>query len=149
VIHEQARLFHAEYQHDCCRVVLKPPPPARGRERIPRLWARIRRRQVGEPYECGQWCGHPGDCTWWTPGGYLPPPLITPIDWLAARVRSRWPWQRCPLCGAWATGSDACPTLVVYGDAENAERDEIRWEFGPCGCEGREIVDDGAAPGSE
>jgi len=74
--------------------------------------------------------------------------LITPLDWLAVG----WPgWgsmrlvRCCPICGGGfppVFGSIACDfEHVVYGDAENAERDEDRWEFQPCGCVGREIVE--------
>ncbi len=104
----------------------------------------------GDPYwRCGQGWNHKGECTWWTPGGYLPRSLITPLAWLAAG-RLPWPWRgRCPLCGAPIGESRAEFTLAIYCDAENAERDELRWTFRPCGCEGRELVEKNeAAPGS-
>lgn len=141
---------HGERQ--CWAVALRPPPPACGRERIHRLWARLRNRRLGEPYECGQLHGHGGECTWFTPGGYLPPPLITELDWFDASWRARrLPWwvQLCPACKARVDQVDSEASLVIYCDADSAERDEIRWTFSPCGCEGREIVENDATPGSD
>jgi hypothetical protein len=124
VIYGSVRLGHPTGEHQCCRVA----------------W-------LDGGYErCGLLCLHDGDCMSRTPGGYLGPPLITPLTWLAARMRSRWPWMRCPLCGEWLNGSEWWPTYVTYADVEEPEREEVRWEFWPCGCEGREIVEDETAP---
>lgn len=108
---------HTDFvEHGCCRVV----------------------DHDGEPWQCGQYCGHDGGCTWFTPGSYLPPPLIGPLAWLAVSGRSPWPWRRwCPLCGE-PVGSVTCePTTAMY---EDEIRSEVRWEFQPCGCEGRELA---------
>lgn len=129
--------------HQCFGVAFRPLPPARGRERLHGLWARLRRRRLGEPYQCGQLHGHAGDCTWFTPGGYLPAPLITALDWFDARWQARGlPWWHslCPMCGQRTTMETGERTLFIYCDAENAERDEVRWEFQPCGCTGREVT---------
>lgn len=119
--YERVRLGHPDYEHGCCRVTPGPD---------------------GDPWRCGQFCGHDSDCTWWTPGGYLPPRLITALDWFDAGWRGRMPGRSfcCPICRLRVDTAYGYPGITVYGDAENAERDEIRWEFRPCGCEGREIA---------
>ena len=122
-MYEYVRLGHPDGEHPCCRVAWRDD----------------------EPYQCGQWCGHDGDCTWWTPGGYLPPPLITPLAWLAVgwpHWGPLWRVRCCPICGAGVRDIRAEFTRAIYCDAENAERDEVRWEFGPCGCVGRELAVD-------
>lgn len=107
----------------------------------------------GDLYACGlaDW-DHDGECVWFVPGGYLPPPLITPLDWLDAGWKGPWSpgwrWQ-CPICRTPGDTAYSEPTLAIYGDAEDAERNEIRWEFRPCGCEGREFAGDDATPGSD
>lgn len=84
------------------------------------------------------------------PGGYLAPPLITPIALFDAGWDDGKPWLlRCPLCGDGIYSAYKERTLVIYDDAEDAERDEVRWEIRPCGCVGREIVENEAAPGSD
>jgi len=110
------------------------------------LVARLRKRSYGDPYQCGQLHEHPGDCTWWTPGDYLPPPLMPPwTDTVGRTVLC--PVCRSPVC-EWAGG----PTTVVYGSTGDGTgmgevREEVRWEFGPCGCEARELVTPPSAPG--
>ena len=114
---------HADLpEHGCCRIAEGPD---------------------GEPCYCGQYCGHVGDCTWWTPGGYLSPRLITPLDWFDAGWPGEgplWRIRRCPMCGAGVSFCSGDFSHVIYCDAEDAERDGVRWAFEPCGCEGRELL---------
>jgi len=111
---------------------------------------------VADPEECtqcGLWCGHDGDHVPYTPGDYLPAPLLHPLD-IAAIVL--WGAKRCPLCKTsvefqpWAnvvTGwSCEGPTQVwrLTGPPAWAVGPEWQWEyawrFEPCGCEGRELL---------
>jgi hypothetical protein len=106
----------------------------------------------GALYACGldDW-DHSGPCTWWTPGSYLAPRLITPLDWLAVGWPGAGPLWRvrcCPACGAGVSYISGEFQHMIYCDAGNAERDEIHWRFEPCGCEGRELTQGETTPGS-
>jgi hypothetical protein len=101
--------------------------------------------------QCGLWCGHDGDHVPYTPGDYLPPPIIGLLDLLRLQQRP-WPHWVCPLCGAHADhiSCDAPFSVQRDGDgnaswyAPGAIRVDIEcaWRFEPCGCEGREILSD-------
>jgi hypothetical protein len=123
---EHMRLFDGE-QHQCCWVV--------GTE------------------QCGLWCCHDGDHTADRVGDYLPMamPIIHPLDLLRLRL-SRWPWRdmACLLCGTrsgppwWTFGYTTVLEGVVgrfYGE-ETTLSTERHWRFEPCGCEGREILEE-------
>lgn len=99
----------------------------------------------GGYYACGlaDW-DHDGDCVWFVPGDYLPPPLLHPLDAFNAGLhRPPWWWMaRCPLCGSGLTFQEAEFTTVTYVGDE--VREELRWRFEPCGCVARELF--AAAP---
>lgn len=93
--------------------------------------------------ECGLWCGHEGDDhVPFTPGIYLPPPILTPIDRLVLAATRR--FMRCPGCGARA---DCCTVRldVFHRVIDDAARlftgTETHWTFDPCGCTLRELHD--------
>lgn len=144
--------MHADLpEHGCCRITLKPPPPARGWERLHRLWMRARRRPVGEPWNCGQLCGHPGNCAWWTPGDYLilAPPILHPLDPLPGWGSTA---RRCPGCGRGVSGVELGAALWVVRDGRCAAAysqprpgasHEAALRFDPCGCEFRQILPGG------
>lgn len=94
----------------------------------------------GEDCEpCGLWCGHDGDHIPYMPGAYLPPPLIGPLDVLPVALRTA---GRCPLCRKRVDEYRAEEMLAFrdVGDGWRGPEREIEWRFGPCGCEGREIL---------
>ncbi|MFI9005092.1 hypothetical protein [Streptomyces sp. NPDC053541] len=86
---------------------------------------------------CGLDRGHDGDHLPYVPGGYLPPPLLTPLDLLGLVRQAR---PACPLCGARVTSIWCDGPVVVYRELEDVGSTECEWSFGPCGCKGREIV---------
>lgn len=114
-------------EHRCCRLTLGP-----GRE---------------PGYQCGQYCGHRSDCTWFVPGEYLPPPLLRALDPRGIR-------EQCPVCGSWVNSvgvEDALWWLrdegwsCAYAEPTPGATFEALWRFGPCGCEAREILHDTAS----
>lgn len=96
--------------------------------------------------QCGLWCGHDGDHLPFTPGGYLPPPMLHPLDiLLLSRTRA----PRCPVCGIRLRLGDFGYEWEVthafrhFEDGQWGEPElEIDWWFGPCGHEVREILPD-------
>lgn len=92
-------------------------------------------------YPCGLEWGHDGDHTWYTPGDYLPPPLIHPLAFYDAGWLRGWQPRRCPLCGRSLWNAAAENTHVFYGSTDEC-RHELRYQFSPCGCEGRVTIDD-------
>lgn len=111
---------HFARQHGCCWVV--------GAER------------------CGLWCGHRGDHLGYVPGEYLLPPLIGPLDVLRLRFRV----LRCPVCGwapkrrRWEFNASVLSPVAWWrrddgGDLQMTQG--ASWQFDPCGCEGREILE--------
>ena len=123
---EHMRLFDGE-QHYCCCVV--------------------------DNEQCGLWCCHDGDHTADRVGDYLPMamPIIHPLNLLRLRL-APWPWRdmACPLCGTragppwWTFGYTTVLEGVVgrfYGE-ETTLSTERHWRFEPCGCEGREILEE-------
>lgn len=124
---------HFANQHQCCRIA----DPTRYRR-------------------CGLWCGHDGDHVPYTPGDYLQPPLLHPLD----RIRLLFLGDdRCPLCGAWAgfqpwssrvtgwtcTVEPRRRQLPRGPSAYIVSKKEWRWEhrfqFDPCGCVGVEMLE--------
>lgn len=104
---------------------------------------------------CGLLYGHQGACTRWMPGGYLPLPILHPLDWLLVRIRMRSGVRLCPRgCSPvrrWRTmwrehisdlTSIWCgpPTQTHYlmDEQPHVELESIV-RFEPCGCEFREI----------
>lgn len=124
-------------------------PTGRRLDPLLALFARIRQRPYGEPYQCGLLHGHGGRCVWFTAGGYLKlaPPILHPLDPLPGpRVGS----PDCPACGrpvfgmesdgeVWVLrdeGSEiACGQPVPGGSHERT----LRFD---CGCEFRELPPD-------
>lgn len=92
---------------------------------------------------CGLWCGHDGDHLPYTPGDYLPEPILHPLDLLLRRPGV----LRCPICGSVDKTWGLC-FGVEFGLISRQVGDEIHlstegiWRFEPCGCEGREILPD-------
>ncbi|MGW1744571.1 hypothetical protein ACWCRD_02915 [Streptomyces sp. NPDC002092] len=121
-------LRHYDQQHQCCVV-------------------------AAEGDRCGLWCGHDADHVPYTPGDYLPTPLLHPLDVAAILL---WGFKRCPLCKAsvafrpWGNVVTGwyCegPTQVwrLTGPPAWVVGPEWQWEyawrFEPCGCEGRELL---------
>lgn len=94
---------------------------------------------VTEREQCGLWCGHDGECLPYVAGGYLPEPLLHPLDLLRLRLTPWWRW-RCPLCGADVRRLDQEPEAVARQDGDGwRESDEAAWRFWPCGCRAREV----------
>ena len=89
--------------------------------------------------QCGLWCGHDADHVPYTPGAYLPPPLISPLDVLPVNLRRP---ERCPLCQRWVDVYSSEETLAFrdIGDGWREPEHEGTWRFEPCGCEGRELL---------
>lgn len=99
--------------------------------------------------QCGLWCCHDGDHTADRIGDYLPMamPIIHPLDMLRLQL-TPWRWWRCPMCGTepgdYGLGWVVKLEGVVgrgYGDALTCST-ERHWRFEPCGCEGREILEE-------
>ena len=101
--------------------------------------------------QCGLWCCHAGECVARV-GDYLPPPLVHPLDMLLLDLqwlRRDWRWMRCPICRAgpndwhgFSWGIDYIGLVVrCYYGGENSAI-EAAWRFTPCGCEGRQIVEE-------
>src|SRR5690348_14925945 len=92
--------------------------------------------------QCGLWCCHDGACLPYTPGEYLPEPMLHPLDLLRMR-RAVFPWWRCPLCSR-LTASDYAgdPVSMIRWDGAGwrEPETEIAWQFTPCGCVGRVIA---------
>lgn len=92
--------------------------------------------------QCGLWCCHDGPCLPYTPGEYLPEPMLHPLDLLRMR-RAVFPWWRCPLCSR-LTASDRAedPVSMIRWDGAGWREPETEtaWEFTPCGCVGRVIA---------
>lgn len=91
--------------------------------------------RIAEDYvPCGLlWC-HDGPCVPFVPGGYLPPPILHPLDeWLARRL-----W-RCPLCWRSINAVNA-EYLTVFrqgqGDQLSEETEITCW---PCECVVRDV----------
>lgn len=102
---------------------------------------------IVELEQCGLWCGHDGDHLGYVPGGYLPPPLIGPLDVL--RVSGRFRVRRCPVCGRtpkhwWEfDASVESPVSAYRRSGEDWQMTlESLWSFSPCGCEAREILEE-------
>jgi hypothetical protein len=130
-----ALIFHDQFgEHGCCRVTTGPD---------------------GETgYQCGQLCGHDGECTWWTPGLFPFPPLLHPLDLLRAQIGLRCGNAACPnghgtryrrhcsFIHGWrwlptdvSISVEPPPTYIhdQYGEAwEPGYAAEV--EFQPCGC---------------
>lgn len=93
---------------------------------------------------CGLWCGHDGEHVPYTPGAYLPPSIISLSSFRVG------PNFTCPLCAASANhvvaegpfrvarDGDGSASWYELGDGPGDV--EILYQFGPCGCEGREIL---------
>lgn len=105
---------------------------------------------VDDGYEqCGLWCGHDGDHIPYTPGIYLPPPVIDPLTVLSV-LRHRWgSGLLCPLCGArvdWPSREGPYRvhrddgTVSWFEPGDDPGSVELTWRFEPCGCEGRELL---------
>lgn len=113
------RALHYEHQHQCCWI-------------------------INNEDQCGLWCGHDGNHAPYTPGIYLPPPIISPHALLLT------PRFACPLCHADFSYDDGeGPLRVVrdgngnaacYAPSSGPGDIEILWQFHPCGCEGRELL---------
>lgn len=94
--------------------------------------------------QCGLEHGHGGDHLPYTPGEYLPPPLLHPLDALLLQ-RPR----RCPACGARLDLLGYVTTEVTHvfrhftDDGWGEPELEISWWFSPCGHEMREIAPPG------
>lgn len=88
---------------------------------------------------CGLLWQHPGQCVPFTPGDYLAPPMLHPLNLGRARA-DRWR-PRCPLCWRLAVWNASAGT-VFRGDSANWDRPSVEWEFTfePCGCVGRLVV---------
>lgn len=90
--------------------------------------------------QCGLEHRHEDDHVPFTPGEYLPPPMLHPLDVLLV-MRTRMP--RCPLCGVRLRGVEAQETHAFrhFEDGDwGAPEVEIEWRFDPCGHEAREVL---------
>lgn len=93
--------------------------------------------------QCGLWCGHDGEHLPFTPGVYLPPPMLHPLDVL---LLSRTVAPRCPVCGIRLRLGDfdyereVAHAFRHFEDGQWSEPElESELRFSPCGCEAREI----------
>ena len=93
---------------------------------------------------CGLWCGHGGDHLGYVPGDYLMLPLIGPLDVLRLKFRA----PQCPMCGRapkrrWEFhASVLSPVAWWRGSGEDSQMTlGALWQFDPCGCEAREILE--------
>lgn len=82
--------------------------------------------------------GHEGDHLPFVPGGYLPPPLITPLDLL--RWEPYGPGAVCLLCGQRIVAASCEGPTLTFREGDDQGLLECEWRFGPCGCVGREIL---------
>jgi hypothetical protein len=132
-------LNHYDTQHQCCLII------------------------DYDGTRCSLWCGHDDEHLPHV-GDYLPPPIISPLWVLQFRqqiMAGAWMLMSCPLCGArpptrrvrslWGPGFEVeyGPATHVIREWEGRERStiEMLWRFGPCGCEGREVLQCLDAPG--
>ena len=118
----KAALGHGHVDHQCCWYVDGDTP-------------------------CGLWCGHDGDHTPHQIGAYLTlaTPLIHPLDILHmdALIRAgQWDRVHCTLCGTHANGYSLTMGGLIgrFYDGEDHSTYERVWQFEPCGCEGRELL---------
>lgn len=94
--------------------------------------------QDGQPVACGLLHCHDGACVPFTPGDYLPPPILHPL--YLRLLPMVW---ICPLCGAHVTTILEETVLPFRGDSENWDRvrPESQLTYSPCGCAGRILLD--------
>lgn len=92
--------------------------------------------------QCGLDHGHDGEHLPYTPGEYLPPPMLHPLDiLLLSRTRA----PRCPVCGI-RLGSFGYEWEVTHAFRHFADgvwgepEVEVGWRFQPCEHGAREIV---------
>jgi hypothetical protein len=107
-----ATLAHHDVQHACCWLV----------------------GDGDAVVQCGLWCGHDEDHLSLVPGEYLPVPLVLLL-----------PGRRgvCPLCGEKARAFGDGPFQVFRRDGDGFRATtEVSVRFVPCGCEGRQIVEE-------
>lgn len=120
-------------------------------------WPRCQRLadDVGE--QCGLLHGHDGVCVPFTPGWYLPAPLLHPLEEVLVRVRMRAGLERiCPngcsrlvadryVRDAFLLTVEAPPPTYLL-DWDRFAEPQVDFRFDPCGCEFRQILDtDGGA----
>lgn len=95
--------------------------------------------RIAAGYErCGLLWQHPGLCVPFTPGDYLPPPILHPLD---AAVRSMLRLWLCPLCDAGFVSVVADYVTAFRGEQSNWDRPSVETQltFLPCGCVAREV----------
>jgi len=98
--------------------------------------------RLADGYEqCGLLWQHAGPCVPFTPGDYLPPPILHPLD---VAVRSMLRSWLCLLCGTQFTSVIAEYVTAFRGEQVNWDRPsfETRLTFLPCGCVGRDVEQD-------
>lgn len=122
------RLAHSDLgQHACCFLV-----------------------QAGDnAVQCGLWCGHDEDHVPFVPGGYLPEQLLGPLQLPPPIRRVRFGpavgmFVLCPMCAGPLSAWDCeGPGRVARADGDGWRSElELQWSFDPCGCRGREIVEE-------
>ncbi|MGR3875747.1 hypothetical protein ACUXZZ_45260 (plasmid) [Streptomyces graminifolii] len=92
--------------------------------------------------QCGLWYGHDGPHIPYEPGDYLDLPQLHPLDILPIQMHGLYSIRffHCPLCGTRTNQiSWDAPTLNVRHLLDEAVA-SVTWRFGPCGCEGRELL---------
>lgn len=127
-------------------------------------WPRCQRIVGGVGEQCGLLASHGGVCVPFTPGWYLPAPMLHPLAELLVRARTRAGLERvCPngcsrLVAArsqfgWSvrdafylTTELAPPTYLFDWDRFVEPQVDIR--FDPCGCEFRQILNTAAGAAS-